>query len=1614
MKNKVSKLLRRTTSVVLACVMTGSTVTASAVAAPVTSTTQSFSMGRIGTVFDNVKNLLTGEGPVKKDTHSTADTFSSKRLIVKADKLRNIDKKNVIASYGGYYLLKYDSKADAKEAYETYKEYDGGTTPIAADQPVHMATGDADAGGLTNVTKSDNPLTELKENVADITKSEVKSAKKKKVIALLDTGASKSSNVIETVSMLGGSASDNNGHGEAMVDKIKEQNKNVQIISVKVLDGNGEGSVSSIVAGIAYAEKRGATIINMSLSGLATDGNAVVTAAVNQAINEGLTVVGAAGNNGRNAKYYIPGCISGAIIVGACDAKGKRIASSNYGDTVDYNVVADSTSEATATTSGYLSSHMNEDGSYDLKANTGGLFFNQDEKEITDYINHQSKFEYIKSLPVDKSKKIVVRYLMANATKLSKNDTVDSVMLKKTDACYTVLMTYVYAHKAEDGSYKFMASAPYLNGLLENGPVNAVFAKANNNGQTIKKGVSFDGKTGIATVSKNVFKKSDFGDLQMEMLVPTSLNKKSTIKVNIENEKGTILNQVTGEVSPYRALSVKLPVSKKDGSKITKSDINVYREDEETPIDSSSFTYDESEKSITTGEVNAVSSSITVKVKGNLKSTFNASWTKMAGSAKIPGYWFADTANDDGAQEEPYTKLRKGYKIKSTGISGLAGTTDSDRTQKGRLDNAGGATIPDSYEKLLGMHYGGTSVPLGRLSFKKKIDGMNFTLYKSSGTKDPVGSDPSDSDYNLPANAWCYHITASAKYYRESKSRPIQIVVLDDGGDTGSANTKWKTHWAVLGIRDYKDAYAGTDTSGVYQYQGYIIAVKWRWKGAEEEDYTRPEVWKKWTVDTDVTDPAVKPSKITVTLYRDPNTKSDTRDDVAMSEYTNIVLKSDNSWHFKVPDKKLYTYLNHKSSGKKYRYYWKEDSVPAGWKVKYTAKGLIGTVINNYQSPEPADTSVSKEWRHYDGTSNEPLVNGNKVEILAEMRAKPNGAAVWDGEGYGYNGWGALGWEKVTLNSDNSWSYTHGVPQNYTVEWDEFGWRYKGETEWRDYTGFPSDLPTLPNNHKQVINSDNDGTLINTPRVPTTSECDKSFILDNGITQNMTVDSVDVQLYKDGQPTGTVMTLNDANNWHCEVTNLDKYNTEGSYKPDDEAEAQSKLINYTWQEVPGTVKYNGKDFGSVVRDVSYSTSPAPADDDSAVSSTIITNWTPTPTIKTQAVNTQTGMKASPEGNTSVTDTVSLTNLYPKHQYTITACLYDKETGQAVSDNATLTFTPGDELKTDGTKTYMDKQISIPVNLSNLKGHSLVVYENLSSPDGAYYTGEYDLNDADQTVYVPKIGTTMTADTPVLKYNNHTSSQKDSPNGTVSLTDKVHYENLVRGYSYKVVGVLHRRGRTENAGQDLGAVVVDGKTVTSEATFNVPAGDGATASGDVNVTYTFRVPETLYGGYYVSFETLKYNDIDLTAHSDISDEGQTDMITTSVRVRKMDPDTNKPLANVKFKLLVKDSNGNYVPYTRSDESEYSLTTGEDGMIEFRDLDIGKYWVKETEVPKGYQLQKDIFELDAKESVVNKRDVDNITTPVLSTGGSGTTIFYIAAAIAAGACAIVYIIKRRKQN
>ena len=295
-------------------------------------------------------SILMNNADEAENTVTDKSDLSSARLLVGTDNASVVadDQDHILSSYDGLYLIQYPSEKAAKLAYDSYLE----TADFVNIDNACLSAASADTD-ITDVTKDhvmtedSNPLTEL----ADAPSGTVK----KGTIALIDTGASQGGNVTEAVSMLGDNASDDNGHGTRMAGYITEENPDAEILSIKALDANGNGTPSSVTAAIKYAMERKVSVINLSLSGTKTAETSAVEKAVKEAVQAGIVVIGAAGNNGKNAKYYIPGGIDEAVIVGAADAEGKKIKDTNYGDTVDYYVAAASTSEAAARLSGICS-----------------------------------------------------------------------------------------------------------------------------------------------------------------------------------------------------------------------------------------------------------------------------------------------------------------------------------------------------------------------------------------------------------------------------------------------------------------------------------------------------------------------------------------------------------------------------------------------------------------------------------------------------------------------------------------------------------------------------------------------------------------------------------------------------------------------------------------------------------------------------------------------------------------------------------------------------------------------------------------------------------------------------------------------------------------------------------------------------------------------------------------------------------------------------------------------------------------------------------------------------------------------------------------------------------
>ena len=136
----------------------------------------------------------------------------------------------------------------------------------------------------------------------------------------------------------GGNGQDCNGHGTHVAGTVGGSTygvaKGVELVGVRVLDCNGSGSTSGVIAGVDWvaSDASGPSVANMSLGGGAST---ALDAAVRRAISSGITFVVAAGNENQNACNASPARTAEALTVGASDSGDRRASFSNYGSCVD-------------------------------------------------------------------------------------------------------------------------------------------------------------------------------------------------------------------------------------------------------------------------------------------------------------------------------------------------------------------------------------------------------------------------------------------------------------------------------------------------------------------------------------------------------------------------------------------------------------------------------------------------------------------------------------------------------------------------------------------------------------------------------------------------------------------------------------------------------------------------------------------------------------------------------------------------------------------------------------------------------------------------------------------------------------------------------------------------------------------------------------------------------------------------------------------------------------------------------------------------------------------------------------------------------------------------------
>ncbi|MFL8936306.1 S8 family peptidase [Rossellomorea oryzaecorticis] len=140
---------------------------------------------------------------------------------------------------------------------------------------------------------------------------------------------------------------DDNGHGTHVAGVIGALDNEIGVVGVvpdaglyaiKAMDSTGTGTTATILAGVEWAIENKMDILNMSVT---TDqDDPALKQMIDRAYNEGMLIVGAAGNNGTKSgdgdTVLYPARYSSVIAVGAVNDNQVRVASSATGNSLEF------------------------------------------------------------------------------------------------------------------------------------------------------------------------------------------------------------------------------------------------------------------------------------------------------------------------------------------------------------------------------------------------------------------------------------------------------------------------------------------------------------------------------------------------------------------------------------------------------------------------------------------------------------------------------------------------------------------------------------------------------------------------------------------------------------------------------------------------------------------------------------------------------------------------------------------------------------------------------------------------------------------------------------------------------------------------------------------------------------------------------------------------------------------------------------------------------------------------------------------------------------------------------------------------------------------------------
>ena len=235
-----------------------------------------------------------------------------------------------------------------------------------------------------------------------------------------------------------------------------------------------------------------------------------------------------------------------------------------------------------------------------------------------------------------------------------------------------------------------------------------------------------------------------------------------------------------------------------------------------------------------------------------------------------------------------------------------------------------------------------------------------------------------------------------------------------------------------------------------------------------------------------------------------------------------------------------------------------------------------------------------------------------------------------------------------------------------------------------------------------------------------------------------------------------------------------------------------------------------------------------------------------------------------DDETTVIDTVEYKNLVPGKEYTLNGKLYSKSTGKPlmVGDKPVTGQTVFTPEKADG-------KVDVVFHFNSLTvphDTEIVAFESLEK-NGVEIAAHADIEDKAQTVTV--------------KHPFITTSALDGIDGDKNIVtddetvivDTVKYSGIIPGKEYTLKGSMQMKKSDEDGSLTAEPLEVDGEPVTAETTFTPK-----TASGEVEVTFTFDSRAIADKTDIVVFESLERTGVEIASHEDIEDGKQTTTVT----------------------------------------------------------------------------------------------------------------------------------------